>query len=236
MAIYGERALKIPPSVKPREVVAPDNIIQMDTVMTVEKLGELPAKPFYSFVKRAFDVVLSLAGAVLAAVPMLVVALFVKLDSEGPAIYSQERLGKNGKPFRVYKFRSMRVDAEKDGARWASKNDSRVTRVGSFIRKTRLDELPQILNILKGDMSFVGPRPEREVFYNEFERQIRGFRQRMLVKPGLTGWAQINGGYDLRPQEKILYDIEYIKKRSFRMDLKCMVKTVAIVFNHDGAR
>ncbi len=136
----------------------------------------------------------------------------------------------------MYKFRSMREDAEKDGPQWAERNDDRCTRVGIFLRKTRLDEIPQLLNILHGEMSFVGPRPERAVFYREFEQYIVGFSQRMLVKPGLTGHAQVNGGYDLLPEEKILFDMEYIKQRSFSMDLKCLLKTVMIVFSHEGAR
>jgi len=130
----------------------------------------------------------------------------------------------------------MIIDAEKDGARWASKDDDRVTRVGKFLRSSRLDEFPQLFNILVGEMSFVGPRPEREVFYNEFKSYIDGFDQRLLIIPGLTGFAQINGGYDLLPEEKIIFDIEYIKKRSILMDLKLILETVLVVFSHDGAR
>ena len=136
----------------------------------------------------------------------------------------------------LYKFRSMRIDAEVNGPQWAEKNDHRATKLGEILRKTRLDELPQLWNILVGDMSFVGPRPEREYFYNIFETYIPNFGERMLVRPGLTGWAQVNGGYDLGPEEKIVYDLEYIQKRSFGMDMMCLIKTVKLVFTHEGAR
>lgn len=130
----------------------------------------------------------------------------------------------------------MRIDAEINGPKWADKDDDRATKVGAFLRKTRLDELPQLWNILCGEMSFVGPRPEREYFYNIFETYIPNFGLRMLVKPGLTGWAQVNGGYELGPEEKIVYDLEYITNRSFGMDIRCMLKTVKLVFTHEGAR
>ena len=130
----------------------------------------------------------------------------------------------------------MVVDAEKNGPQWAEKDDDRCTKVGRFLRATRLDELVQLFNILKGDMSFVGPRPERECFYNKFEQYIPGFSQRLYVVPGLTGVAQINGGYDLEPQEKVIWDLKYIKSRSFLLDLKVIFKTVCVVFTHNGAR
>lgn len=197
---------------------------------------EIRRKPVFSAVKRAFDIVMSLLGIIICALPILIVAVIIRIDSKGPAIYKQERLGLHGRPFMMYKFRSMFQDAEKDGAQWAEYNDSRCTRVGAVIRRFRIDELPQLLNILTGRMSFVGPRPERAVFYDRFEKYIHGFRYRLLVKPGLTGHAQINGGYDLLPEEKIIYDMEYIKKRSLWMDFKCIVKTVGTVFRHKGAR
>ena len=134
------------------------------------------------------------------------------------------------------KFRSMRLDAEENGPQWADKDDPRCTHLGRVLRKSRLDELPQLWNILKGDMSFVGPRPERKCFYDEFETYIHGFHNRLIVKPGLTGWAQVNGGYDLKPEEKIVYDMEYIQSCSIGMDLKCLLKTVRLVFTHVGAR
>ncbi len=201
------------------------------------KIEDVVVEPkiVFEFIKRVFDIVASLIAIVILAIPMIIIAIIVRMDSPGKAIYVQERLGKNSKPFNVYKFRSMRMDAEKDGAQWAQKNDTRVTKFGSVLRKTRLDELPQLFCILKGDMSIVGPRPEREIFYNEFDKYIDGFRQRLCITPGLTGWAQINGGYSLKPEEKIIFDIEYIKRRSIIFDLKIIFKTVAIVFNHKGA-
>ena len=193
-------------------------------------------KPVYSFVNRAFDEVVSITAGVLLLIPMGIIALMIRLDSEGPALFKQERLGKNGKPFYMYKFRSMRIDAEKNGPKWADQDDDRCTRLGKLLRKCRLDELPQLWNIFVGDMSIVGPRPERPFFYDEFETYIHGFRHRLVVQPGLTGLAQVNGGYDLEPEEKIVYDMRYIKERSLWMELKIIFKTVALVFSHEGAR
>ena len=191
---------------------------------------------FFRLLKRAADIAASLSVAVFGAVPMLIIAALIKLDSKGPVIFRQERLGKDGKPFVMYKFRSMHVDAEVNGPQWAEKEDDRCTRIGCILRKTRLDELPQCFNILKGEMSLVGPRPERPYFYDEFETYIHGFRNRLVVRPGLTGWAQVSGGYDLLPEEKIVYDMEYISKMSVGMDLRCIFKTVRLIFTHEGAR
>ncbi len=131
----------------------------------------------------------------------------------------------------------MRTDAEKGGARWSDgDNDERITPVGHVLRKFRLDEIPQLFCILNGSMTLVGPRPERECFYHEFEKHVHGFIERLKVKPGLTGLAQVSGGYDLSPQEKVVYDIEYIKKRSLFLDIKIMFETVGVVFSHDGAK
>lgn len=167
---------------------------------------------------------------------MVVIALLIRLDSPGGAIFRQERLGKDGVSFTMYKFRSMCVNAEENGPQWAKKDDPRCTRIGSLLRNSRLDELPQILNILKGDMSFVGPRPERACFYEAFEQYIPEFSNRLSVQPGLTGLAQINGGYDLLPEEKIVFDMEYIQKQSIKIDLYCILKTICVVFSHEGAR
>ena len=194
------------------------------------------SNPFYLAVKRCFDILISLIAGALLLIPMLLIGGLIRLDSPGPALFKQERLGKNGKTFVMYKFRSMIQEAEEDGAKWAAKNDHRVTKIGKVLRGTRLDELPQLWNILKGDMSFVGPRPERACFYEEFETYVHGFRHRLLVQPGLTGWAQVNGGYDLKPEEKIIYDMEYIRKRSVGMDLKCIIRTVRLIFTREGAR
>lgn len=204
-------------------------------VMYIER-PRVAEKRAYRAVKRAFDISGALAGLAVLAIPMSVIALIIVLGSPGDPIFKQERLGKDGKPFIMYKFRSMREDAERDGPRWADADDARCTRFGAVLRRTRLDELPQIWNILRGDMSFVGPRPERACFYRVFEQYIVGFSNRLDVIPGLTGYAQVNGGYDLKPEEKILYDMEYIKRRSVRMDLRCILKTIRVVFRGDGAR
>ena len=191
---------------------------------------------FYLRTKRLFDIVVSLLSLVVLFVPMAIIGAWVWLDSKGPALFKQERLGKNGVPFTMYKFRTMYIDAEENGPQWAKSDDERCTRLGRMLRKTRLDELPQLYNILVGDMSFVGPRPERQYFYEIFETYIPGFRLRMMVRPGLTGHAQVNGGYDLLPEEKIVYDMEYIRKRSWRMDVQCLLKTVMVVLTRDGSR
>lgn len=190
----------------------------------------------YLFVKRAFDVVACCLALAICAIPMGVIALLIRLESAGPAIYMQERLGKDGVPFVMYKFRSMRLDAEKTGAQWADVNDSRCTRFGSFLRKYHVDELPQLLNIIRGEMSIVGPRPERECFYKEFAGYIPHFQERLRVTPGLTGWAQVNGCYDLLPEEKVLYDIVYMQNRCVWMDLDCMMKTILLILSRKGAR
>jgi lipopolysaccharide/colanic/teichoic acid biosynthesis glycosyltransferase len=130
----------------------------------------------------------------------------------------------------------MKIDAEKSGAVWAQKQDPRVTRIGAFIRRTRIDELPQLFNVLKGDMSMIGPRPERPVFTEKFQNEIPGFTQRLAVKPGLSGWAQVNGGYDMTPKEKLIFDLYYIRNLTFTLELKIMLKTCKVVWTGDGAR
>lgn len=217
------------------KTVLPDQEQLNKASFQVEAVTPSAGKGF-AFLKRLSDILVSLLVATLGLLPMLIIALCIKIDSRGPVIFKQERLGKDGKSFTMYKFRSMRVDAEADGPKWAEKEDDRCTKVGAFLRKTRLDELPQFWNILKGEMSLVGPRPERPFFYDEFETYIHGFRNRLVVRPGLTGWAQVSGGYDLKPEEKIVYDMEYIANMSVRMDLRCMVRTLRLVFTHEGAR
>ena len=206
-----------------------------DVIIQIAK-PVLEQKKLYLITKRAFDIVCSSLGLLILAIPMLIIALLITLDSPGSPIFKQERLGLHGKPFMIYKFRSMRLDAEENGPQWADKDDPRCTHLGRVLRKSRLDELPQLWNILKGDMNFVGPRPERKCFYDEFETYIHGFHNRLIVKPGLTGWAQVNGGYDLKPEEKIVLDMEYIQKRSLGLDLKCIFQTVHLIFTHEGAR
>jgi exopolysaccharide biosynthesis polyprenyl glycosylphosphotransferase len=197
---------------------------------------DLSEKKTYLIIKRFFDIILSLIGLILAMPIILITAIAIKLESEGPVFFLQERTGLNGKTFKIIKLRSMRVDAEKNGPQWAQKNDSRVTKVGKFIRKTRIDELPQLINVLKGDMSILGPRPERPVFVKQFSKEIPGFEKRLLVKPGLTGWAQVNGGYDITPEEKLKYDLHYINNMSLLLDLKIILKTIKVVLTGEGAR
>ena len=190
----------------------------------------------YRFVKRAFDIVACGCALIVLAIPMAVIAAKIKRESPGPAIYSQERVGKDGKPFRVYKFRSMYIDAESRGAQWAQGDDPRVTPFGRVMRKTRLDEIPQFWNIVKGDMSLIGPRPERPAFCEEFEKRIHGWSYRTKVRPGLSGLAQVTGGYDLLPREKVLLDMDYIEHRSIRMDVSIILKTLGVVSTGEGAR
>ena len=192
--------------------------------------------PVYCFLKKIADIFCSFVLMILLLPVCFIIAILIKIDSPGPVIYKQERLGKNGKQFFILKFRTMDVSAEKDGPQWAQSNDPRCTKMGRFLRKTRLDEIPQLWNILKGEMSFIGPRPERPYFYEEFETYIHGFSNRLDVVPGLTGLAQVMGGYDLRPEEKVLYDMEYIKNRCISLDIKIILKTILLVFTHEGAR
>jgi sugar transferase (PEP-CTERM system associated) len=196
--------------------------------------------PATLFIKRALEVVLSAAGMVLFFPVMLVVAVLIKLDSKGPVLFAQERVGKNGKTIRILKFRSMMVDAEeKTGPVWASKNDPRITRVGRILRKIRFDELPQFVNVLRGDMSFVGPRPERPHFVAQLEKAIPYYGQRHRVKPGVTGWAQVRYRYGASVEdtiEKLQYDLYYIKNLSIWLDLAIIVQTLKIVLRGRGAR
>lgn len=192
---------------------------------------------FYNIYKRILDILASLIGLLIGIPFLIIFGIVIKLEDKGPIFYKQERLGKNEKHFYIYKLRSMKVDAEKiGGAQWAQKNDPRITKVGMFIRKTRIDEIPQLVNILIGDMSLIGPRPERPELTYRFNEEIPGFINRLIVKPGLTGWAQVNGGYDITPQEKIMWDIEYINRRSFILDMKIIFKTVKVIFTGEGAR
>lgn len=206
-----------------------------DTVY-VEKIKKYNTGLVYALSKRGLDIIASLIGLLVLFIPLLLVSLIVVIDSPGGPFYSQTRLGKDEKPFTLYKFRTMCIDAESDGARWADDDDPRVTKIGRVLRDTRIDELLQLVNILLGQMSFVGPRPERPEFYDVFDTYIIGYRQRMKVLPGLTGYAQVMGGYDLYPEEKIVYDIKYIENQSFKLDMYCILKTVGIVFSGNGAR
>ena len=225
------------------EILSPDeidisNLVDTTRVIEIEKLDPsvLNGRWGYRFVKRAFDVFASSSALVVCAVPMAVIALLVKRDSPGPVFYRQERVGHNGQPFMLVKFRTMYEDAEINGPQWAEAVDERVTSVGHVLRSTRLDEIPQFAQVVTGKLSLVGPRPERPVFAEAFEEYIPGFWQRTLVRPGISGLAQVMGGYDLRPAEKVVFDIEYIKRQSVVLDLKVMLKTLKVVFTGEGAR
>ena len=191
------------------------------------------------FTKRLLDIVAASIGLVLGLPLMVLVALAVRLDSPGPILFRQERVGRGHKLFTLAKFRSMRTDAEKDGAQWATEDDPRVTRVGKFIRTTRLDELPQLWNVLVGDMSLVGPRPEREMFVRQLLDTSPFYGQRLVVRPGLTGWAQIKAPYASSFEEsveKLKYDLYYIKNMSLFLDISILLSTARIVLLGRGAR
>lgn len=191
-------------------------------------------------IKRALDLAAAVIGIAVAAPVMLLVAIAVRLDSKGPIIYRQTRVGHRSRHFEVLKFRSMRVDAEVNGgAQWASQNDPRVTRIGGFLRKYRLDELPQFINVIRGDMSFVGPRPERPCFVEELREFIPYYDERHSARPGLTGWAQVSYPYSDTIEstaDKLEYDLFYLKNMSLFFDLAIILKTVRIVLGGRGSR
>jgi len=183
--------------------------------------------------KRILDIFMSLIGIIVTSPLMLLIALAVKLYDHGPVFYRQQRLTLHGKSFQIYKFRSMCVNSEKDGARLASRHDSRITPIGYVLRNLHLDELPQLFNVLKGDMSMVGPRPEREDIMKEYEKEIPEFVYRLKVKAGLTGYAQVYGKYNTTPYDKLKLDLFYIENYSFLLDLKLLFMTVKIFFQKE---
>lgn len=194
--------------------------------LPIISLQGAPLEGWNRVLKRAFDVLLSALALLVAAPVMVVVAIAVKLTSRGPVFYAQERMGMDGHLFKMLKFRTMRVDAEQHGARFATADDPRRTPIGTFLRKLSIDELPQFFNVLKGDMSLVGPRPERPVFIEEFKKQIPRYHLRHMVKSGITGWAQINGlRGDTSIKDRIDYDLYYIENWSLLFDLKILART-----------
>ncbi len=196
-----------------------------------------PETAWAKFGKRIFDIVASIFLLVILSPLLLLIAILVKLTSEGPVFYLQKRCGINGKVFTCYKFRTMIKDAEKmTGPRYADEKDERITPLGRFLRKYRLDELSQLVNILKGDMSFVGPRPERPEFVEEYVKKIPGYIERLKVKPGATGLAQIYGYYETSPETKLKYDLIYIHNISFFLDMLILFRTVSVVLTGKGAR
>jgi lipopolysaccharide/colanic/teichoic acid biosynthesis glycosyltransferase len=199
-------------------------------------LIEYPEKSIYEFLKRLLDISFCILLIPFAFIIISIFGLLIKLDSRGPIFYTQLRSGRKGALFTIIKLRSMVSDAEKEcGATWATKNDPRITTMGKIIRKTRIDELPQIWNILKGDMSFIGPRPERPELILEFSEKHPFFITRNAIRPGITGWAQVNGGYELSPKEKMTYDLYYVKNRSILLDIYILFRTLGVVFTGNGA-
>ena len=194
----------------------------------------------HTVLRRALDVFLSIVLLLIAAPLMILTALLIRLDSPGPIFYRQQRVGLFGKPFMILKFRSMRVDAEASGApRWASVRDPRITRIGSFLRLVRIDELPQLLNVLCGEMSLIGPRPERPEFVEQLKLAVPHFNDRSFVKPGITGWAQINFPYGASVEDarmKLAYDLYYLKHRSLFLDFVILASTVRVVLFQEGSR
>lgn len=193
----------------------------------------------YSPLKRLLDILISLVGMATGLILFPILAVIIRLDSPGPILYQQERSGKGGHPIGVWKYRTMVINAEPDGeARWASPEDPRVTRVGKWMRRTRLDEIPQFWNVLRGDMSLIGPRPERPEWIAQLEKQIPFYRARLLVQPGLTGWSQVNYGYVRTVEDtalKLEYDLYYIRHRSPILDLKILLRTMGTLIRFQGS-
>lgn len=190
----------------------------------------------YLPIKRTLDILFSLILIILTLPIVMVTVVAVKCESHGPIFYKQVRVGLMGRKIVITKFRSMYMDAEKNGAQWAQKNDSRVTRVGKIIRRTRIDELPQLFSVLKGDLSLIGPRPERPQFTERFSHEYPGFEKRLRIKPGLSGYAQVNGGYDIDPGQKSKLDCYYIDHFGFLIDVEIFLDTIKIIFSGEGAR
>ena len=205
----------------------------------VRLLDSASAGRLQEFVNRVGDIGISLALLVFTAPLMIIVALLVHFDSPGPVLYRQERVGRGGIPFTILKFRSMSANAEAGGPAWAVQRDPRVTRIGSLMRRTRIDELPQLFNVLRGQMSFIGPRPERPHFVTQLAEQIPFYRERARVKPGLTGWAQVNFPYGASVEDarvKLSYDLYYVRHRSPLLDLAILFATVRVILFQEGSR
>ena len=192
---------------------------------------------FNSSLKRGIDILGSIVGILVSLPLYIIIPPLLKLTSRGSVFYFQERMGKNKKNFHIIKFRTMVSEAEKEKPLWAEENDTRITNIGLFLRRTRMDEWPQFINVLKGEMSIVGPRPEREYFVNLLEKQIPLYNSRFILKPGITGWAQVNHKYASNLQDnkvKLYYDLIYLKKSSFFFDLIIVIKTIKSVLNMKG--
>jgi exopolysaccharide biosynthesis polyprenyl glycosylphosphotransferase len=205
----------------------------------LQELFAFTMPPWQVRVKRVLDILFGAFLGLFSLPVCILAAIAIKIEDRGPVFYSQERIGLYGKPFTVYKLRTMRTDAEKFGAQWATKDDPRITKVGKFLRKTRIDELPQILCVLKGDMSMVGPRPERAVFIGKLREKIPFYISRLKMKPGLTGWAQVRHHYDTSIEDvqiKLQYDMYYYENMSLLLDFQILVRTVYVVLTGKGAQ
>ena len=197
----------------------------------------LRARRTYAAIKRITDLLAGLLGSLLVCLIVPIIALLIRLDDGGPVFFRQERVGRGRRPFLIWKFRTMQVDAEADGPVWAAPNDARVTRVGRLLRRTRLDELPQFFNVLKGDMALVGPRPERPQFVRILERAVPFYQRRHLMRPGITGWATVRFGYGDTVTDKWRsheYDLYYLKHRSPLLDLEILARTVVVMILREG--
>jgi exopolysaccharide biosynthesis polyprenyl glycosylphosphotransferase len=197
----------------------------------------LRARRTYAAIKRVTDVVAGLIGSLLVCLIVPIIALLISLDDGGPVFFRQERIGRGRRPFLIWKFRTMREDAELDGPAWAAPNDARVTRIGRLLRRTRLDELPQFFNVLKGDMALVGPRPERPEFVRILERAVPFYQRRHLMRPGITGWATVRFGYGDTVTDKWRsheYDLYYLKHRSPLLDLEILARTMVVMLLRKG--
>jgi exopolysaccharide biosynthesis polyprenyl glycosylphosphotransferase len=205
-----------------------------------ERISLTSSNRFYTKLKRITDVVLASTMLVAASPILAATAIAIKIDSPGPAIYKQDRVGQFGKLFTMLKFRSMSTDAEADGKpKFAQVRDPRITKVGNFIRATRIDELPQLINVIKGEMSLVGPRPERPYFVNQISERLPRYFNRLEAKPGLTGWAQVNQTYSTSVTDnrgKLEHDLYYIEHQSFWLDCLILLSTIRVVLNGEGAR
>ncbi len=214
----------------------PVNYLTTDWFLSAESLA-FSGSPYSARVKRIFDLLLSSLLLVLTFPAMLIVGILILIESGRPLFFSQIRVGKLGHRYKIWKFRTMVKDAEKDGAQWAQKNDARITPLGNLLRKTRLDELPQMYNVFRGEMSFIGPRPERPEFITELEKEIPFYNLRHWVNPGITGWAQVNYPYGASiedAREKLEYDLFYIKNFGLLLDIKILLKTIRVVFLGHG--
>ena len=253
----GTIALPVPHGVSERLRLTPLDSLSRHSVATSDRLHARTPGQFEEFLLRGVNLVVAIAALLVLLPLILVVGLLIRLDSPGPIIYRQLRIGVDrrnridahdstgrrvndlgGSPFVIYKFRTMRNDAERNsGPVWATKNDARATRVGAWLRRTRLDEVPQFWNVLTGDMSVVGPRPERPSFVLDLQKKIDGYRLRNRVKPGITGWAQIHKPSDLTLEdvrEKIGYDLEYVRRRSLWFDLLIMLRTLPVMLEQEN--